>query len=63
MSGSDLRDLVLTIILIADTLVFGLMLWRWLSGMPAMAAPAVRSGMLNTTVAARQVFGRRLAHG
>ncbi len=71
MSGSDLRDLVLAIILIADTLVFGVMMWRWMSSAPVMAFIAQRSHILAAALQPRQPalpaaqgsFNRSLAHG
>lgn len=71
MSGSDLRDVVLAVILVADTLVFGLMMWRWLSSAPVMAFITQRSHILAAALQPRQPalpvaqdgFDRSLAHG
>lgn len=70
MSGSEFRDLLLAIILVADVMVFGLMLWRWLSSAPVMAFVTQRGNALASTVQtrsaaviARQRFSRHLAHG
>jgi len=74
MSGSDLRDVVLAIILVADTLVFGLMMWRWLSSAPVIAFIAQHSHTLAAALQPRQPalpalpaaqggFDRSLAHG
>lgn len=54
MSGSDLRDVVLAIILAADTLVFGLMMWRWLSSAPVMAFITRRGHILAAALLPRQ---------